>query len=187
MNALDVKLSNNDTWRCEHLRSPDCYEPSTELRVREMMDLVDPVKQNPAKRKWTCCPTCGTYWRVWIEERIARPSIEWSPKRRGYFPQKCDRAPTLDIDRVLALVREAVPDLILTQCKEPDLAEDEGMWIFYLANVENDATLESPTGMCPFIAEHSDMKSTAEGVSATTVEQAAKFVIDYLAAQNISK
>jgi len=184
MNCLDVKLNDDDTWRCEQVRSPDCYEPSTELSVRNLLDSAEPLQQISPKRKWTCCLTCGTYWRVWLEERIARPSIDWSPK---LFKKKCGRAPALDIDRVLALVREAVPDLILTQYKEPDLAEDEGTWIFYLANIENDATLESPTGMCPFIAEHSDMKSTAEGVSATTVEQAAKFVIDYLAAQNISK
>lgn len=85
-----------------------------------------------------------------------------------------------DIDRVMALVRARLPSVSVTQWHKKHPGDDDGIWWFRLPGVEQDIQLESSFGTCPFLVEHSDMRTTTDAWRAVSVEQAAAAVVGYL-------
>jgi hypothetical protein len=49
-----------------------------------------------------------------------------------------------------------------------------------LPGIAKDIQVESPYGMCPFIVENSDMKSSTDAEIARSVEEAVEKVVVYL-------
>jgi hypothetical protein len=126
------------------------------------------------------CRDCGTVWRVWTDLRVAKPAVEWSAAGAA---RPVRRAPVLDIDRVIDLVAADLPDLTVVQHHDAWPADDEGVWFFRLPDLMTDIQLESSTGMCPFIVEHSGMPSAVDAWTAASVNEAARMVVGYLRAK----
>jgi uncharacterized heparinase superfamily protein len=85
-----------------------------------------------------------------------------------------------DIDRIIAEVRHLHPDVIVVQMCKYHPADDDGLWWFRLPDVEPDIQVESSTYDCPFIVEHSGMKSSDDATDAHTVEQVVDIADRYL-------
>lgn len=131
------------------------------------------------------CMACGTLWRIWTDLRVAKPLVEWHPQDAVLIARQVRRAPVLDIDRVIDLVAAELADANVVQHQDAWPLDDDGVWFFSLPKVVNNIQIESSTGMCPFVVEHSGMPSPAQGGGwiAKYVEEAARTVIDYLRAQ----
>lgn len=89
----------------------------------------------------------------------------------------CRRLPIRDIDRIIAAARELISDLEVTQWQQSFPGDDDGLWFFGLPGITKDIQIESWTGECPFIVEHSDMKSSSEAETARSVEDAVEKVV----------
>jgi hypothetical protein len=85
-----------------------------------------------------------------------------------------------DIDIIIERVRAAHPEMKVVQQDRSHPADDNGVWWFRLPGQERDIQIESSTYNCPFIVEHSDMKSSDNVLKAETIDQAVKLVTDYL-------
>jgi len=85
-----------------------------------------------------------------------------------------------DIDRIVDLAKERLPAIQVQQLRVTHPADDDGLWFFSLPGVRKEIQLESSTGMCPFIIEHSDMRETATEALGVSVEYAVEAIIDYL-------
>jgi hypothetical protein len=92
------------------------------------------------------------------------------------------RLPIRDIDRIIAATRELISDLEVTQWQQSWPSDDDGLWSFGLPGITKDIQIESWTGECPFVVEHSDMKSSSEAETAQSVEEAVAKVVAYLTA-----
>lgn len=86
-----------------------------------------------------------------------------------------------DIDRIIELVRQRLPDVTVQQLqvRHPGV-DDDGIWWFCLPAVTKDIQIESTHGTCPFLVEHDDMRSSAEAERAFTVKEAVEKVVHYL-------
>ena len=173
MNALDLQLDREDTWLCHHVDQSGAPAPATRLSLALTEELFTEVSRT-SPRRWLRCPECAAFWRVWLQQRIARPSIERTPEMYA-VPPLYQRAPVLDIDRIIRLVRHSISDLIVFQNSLPHLADDEGVWFFQRPTITGDIQLESSTGACPFLVE----ADPSVGVLKATVEDAAKSVVDF--------
>jgi hypothetical protein len=59
--------------------------------------------------------------------------------------------------------------------------DDDGLWEFYLPGLKRwDIQIESLSGMCPFIIEHNEMKSSTEAWQVPSVEEAIEKIVSYL-------
>jgi hypothetical protein len=89
---------------------------------------------------------------------------------------------TRDIDQIVALVKQRMPEIEIhqLQVKHPE-TDDDGLWYFSLRGFERGIQIESSEGCCPFLIEHSEMKSTAEAEIATTIEEACEKIVSYMA------
>ncbi len=85
-----------------------------------------------------------------------------------------------DIDQIITLVHDRLPSVDVVQIHKTHPADDDGLWWFRLPGVSKDIHLESSNGMCPFIVEHDDMRSSTDAWRATSVEEAAEAVVEYL-------
>ena len=95
-------------------------------------------------------------------------------------PARYRRLPIRDIDRVIVAGRGLITDLEVTQYQQSWPNDDDGLWFFGLPNVDKQIQIESWTGECPFIVEHTDMKSSSEAETARSVEEAVDKVVAYL-------
>ncbi len=68
----------------------------------------------------------------------------------------------------------------VTQYQQCWPADDDGLWFFNLPGIEKDIQIESWTGDCPFVVEHSEMKSSSEAETAHSVDEAIGKVVAYL-------
>ncbi len=86
-----------------------------------------------------------------------------------------------DIDRIIERVKHLVPDVQVQQLpvSHPGV-DDDGLWFFGVPGIQKDIQIESSYGVCPFIVEHSDMKSSSEAETAHSVEEAVEKVVAYL-------
>jgi hypothetical protein len=86
-----------------------------------------------------------------------------------------------DIDQIIERVKARLPDVHVEQLwvSHPGV-DDDGLWFFRLPGIQKDIQIESSFGMCPFIVEHSDMKSSSEAETARTIEDAVEKVVAYL-------
>jgi hypothetical protein len=86
-----------------------------------------------------------------------------------------------DIDHIIEQVSQRLPGVKVQQhwVKNPKV-DDDGIWWFYLPGFKKDIRIESSNGMCPFMVEHDDMKSTSEAEFAVTIEDAVEMVTAYL-------
>lgn len=86
-----------------------------------------------------------------------------------------------DIDQIIDRVKHLVPDVEVQQhwVSHPGV-DDDGLWFFRLPGIQKCLQIESTYGVCPFIVEHSDMKSSSEAETARSVEEAVEKVVAYL-------
>jgi hypothetical protein len=86
-----------------------------------------------------------------------------------------------DIDQIFERVKLRLPDVRVQQhwVRDPR-KEDDGVWWFCLPGITKNIQIESSYGVCPFIVEHDDMKSSSEAESAETVEVAVEKIVAYL-------
>src|SRR5947209_8069378 len=99
MNALDVQLDRDDTWLCHHVDQSGAQAPATRFSLASTQELITGASTS-SPRRWLRCPECAAFWRVWVQHRIARPSIERTPEMNVARPPY-RRAPVLDIDRII--------------------------------------------------------------------------------------
>jgi hypothetical protein len=86
-----------------------------------------------------------------------------------------------DIDRIIERVKNLIPDALVEQLwvSHPGV-DDDGLWFFRLPGIAKDIQIESSQGVCPFIVEHCDMKSSTDAETAWSVEEAVQKVVAYL-------
>ena len=182
MYGSEVKLDGDSTWLCNHATSSGTPAPSTRLSLDQTVELVPGHRTG---RRWINCPDCGTFWRVWPDQGVAKPAAEWNPTNATFFVGRYRRAPVLDIDRIIDRVKLALPEIAVMQHHNIWPADDEGVWWFQLPNVEKNIQIESSTGTCPFFVEHDGMPSPADGGgwNAASVEEAGQMIVDYLREQ----
>lgn len=178
MDEFNRKLDPEGKWLCEHVAPNGDLAPATRLRLDQTLEL-DLSYPTSAPRRWIRCPDCGTYWRVWTQLGVAKPSTDWITTEHGDSSHLYRHAPVRDIDRVIDIVKHHLPEIAVFQHQDVWPADDEGLWFFQLPDNVNDIQLESYNGMCPFIVEHNGMESS-DAWSANRVEEAARMVIDYL-------
>ena len=80
-----------------------------------------------------------------------------------------------DIDRIMELVKSAIPTVQCEQLKVSHPADDDGLWFFRVAGNPGEVQAESSSGMCPFLIETNNQ--VAQG---RTVEETADTIIDRL-------
>jgi len=87
-----------------------------------------------------------------------------------------------DIDEIIIGVRTRFPEVTVfqLQVKFPG-ADDDGLWFFELPGIKKNIQIESPSGTCPFLIEHDDMKSASEAWRANSVGEAVEKISSYLA------
>lgn len=85
-----------------------------------------------------------------------------------------------DIDQIIEGVKRQLPDVEVEQMHKCFPADDDGLWWFRLPGVKKDIQIESSYGVCPFIVEHDDMKSSTEAATARTPDEAVAMIVGYL-------
>jgi hypothetical protein len=85
-----------------------------------------------------------------------------------------------DIDHILASARQRLPDVTVVQHREVHLGDDHGLWWFSLPGMSQNVQLESPSGNCPFLVETNE-QYYKDALKATTVQEAAAMIVEYLA------
>lgn len=88
-----------------------------------------------------------------------------------------------DIDIIINAVKQRIPNARISQhqVSHPG-ADDVGLWFFSLPASTGEIQIESTSGNCPFLIEHSEMQDSNEAVTASRVEEAVETVASYLAA-----
>ena len=84
-----------------------------------------------------------------------------------------------DIDLIIDGVAQKLPSAIVTQIKPNHPVDDDGLWWFSLPGVASEIQIESFDGTCPFLVE-TDEQCCRTALRASTVEQAVRFISDYL-------
>ncbi len=86
-----------------------------------------------------------------------------------------------DIEQIIERVKDLVPVVQVQQLQvsHPGV-DDDGLWFFTVPGIAKDVQIESPYGNCPFIVEHSDMKSSSDAETARSVEETVEKVVAYL-------
>ena len=85
-----------------------------------------------------------------------------------------------DVDRIIELVKERFPTVVVDQLKVTHPADDDGIWFFSLPPIHKEIQIESSTGMCPFAVEHGDMRTTAMEALGVSVGRTVELVTEYL-------
>ena len=128
MKTIDVpiQLDEDATWLCQHVgTSGQAVEP-TRLRLDQTLEY-SPGRPSLNSRRWIRCPDCGTYWRVWVQLRVAKPSVEWNVIEQAALSPRYCRAPICDIDRLIDIVKRDFPDISVVQHQDAWPADDEGV------------------------------------------------------------
>jgi len=177
-------IDSHGSWLCEHLDHAGNAAPPTTLNVTQSV-VENPDADEKRRRGHLWCPDCGTYWRVWEHSRIAKqyaasPTVHLASGERVAASARYRRSPIRDIDQIIAAARERLPDLVVEQHQQSWPGDDDGLWFFSLPGIAKDIQLESSYGMCPFIVEHSDMKSSTDAETARSIEEAVEKVVAYL-------
>ena len=179
-----VEIDSHGDWPCRHCDRTGNPAPPNSLSLTQAI-TENPNADAEHRRGHLWCPDCGTYWRVWEHSRVAKqyialPSVTLVPPEGLLAPVRYRRLPIRDIDRVIVAGRGLITDLEVTQYQQSWPNDDDGLWFFGLPNVDKQIQIESWTGECPFIVEHSDMKSSSEAETARSVEEAVDKVVAYL-------
>jgi len=183
MSTLDVvEIDSNSHWLCQHVDSQHQPAPPGKLCVDQAQEW-NPGQPTAAPRRWLRCPDCGTLWRVWPSRNMAKASTEWNTSGNPPAGYRYRSAPVRDIDLIIRKVAGELPEIRVTQHLCTWGADDEGLWWFSLPNLESDIQLESSTGACPFLVEHSEMAESIEAWRASSVEQAVEMIIGYFRSQ----
>lgn len=179
-----AQIDSHGNWLCEHCDDAANAAPPTSLNVTQAI-VENPDADTKHRRGHLWCPDCGTYWRVWEHSGIAKqyaapPSVHLASSKAVAASARYQRSPIRDIDRIITAARKRLPDLLVEQHQQSWPGDDDGLWFFSLPGIAKDIQLESPSGMCPFIVEHGDMKSSTEAQTARSVEEAIEKVVAYL-------
>jgi len=86
-----------------------------------------------------------------------------------------------DADYIIEVLKARIPDLIVVQMHKTFPADDDGLWWFRLPGKAKDIQIESSAGVCPFLIECSDDKSSSEARTGYTPEEVVTIVEQYLA------
>ncbi|MBK8725181.1 MAG: hypothetical protein IPL96_03750 [Holophagaceae bacterium] len=177
LSSLDRTIDEQGCWSCTHVDAEGRPAPATELCVGRTTPWGPPDLVTSTPRRHLRCPDCGTTWRVWVPQKVARPSIEWPLSK-----SKVRRAPRLEIDQVIERVAKQVPNVRVDQEQGTHPGDDDGLWRFYLAKPGPDIQIESSTGACPFLIETSFDESSAEALKGSFIEETAALVVTFLKA-----
>jgi hypothetical protein len=71
-----------------------------------------------------------------------------------------------DIDRIIASIKEQIPDVHVEQLQKTHPADDDGLWWFCVPGRKN-IQVESSTGNCPFLIETDLSSETIETLEET--------------------
>lgn len=85
-----------------------------------------------------------------------------------------------DIDQIISAVREQFSDVEVVQWNKTHPTDDDGIWFFGRKDLTGEIELESTSGNCPFLVESDAMTRTDQAMKADTVEDAVKYVAEYL-------
>ena len=85
-----------------------------------------------------------------------------------------------DVDYIIERVKGQLATIVVEQLKVSHPADDDGLWFFSLPGVRKNIQIESSLGTCPFIVEHSDMKTTAIEALGVTVDSTVELIVHYL-------
>ena len=86
-----------------------------------------------------------------------------------------------DIDQVIEQVTKRLPGAVVTQIEPTHTSDDAGLWWFSLPGVAPRIQIESSSGACPFLVESYE-QSSSEALRAGTINEAVKYIVDYLIA-----
>jgi hypothetical protein len=171
-----VTLGGDGTWACTHRTTEGTRAPSTVLRADDAREEY-PRLRGMDRPRCVVCPDCGTYWRVWRSANAVRPYFEPLTEPRPLF-----RAPERDIDVILTLVRQAVPEATVTQLRQSQPDDDDAMWLFEMPNETRTIQIDGVEryGQCPFYIEHSGMMHVADREKLVDPRVVAQKIVDYL-------
>lgn len=89
------------------------------------------------------------------------------------------KEPVRDIDLIIEKAKQRLPEVRVYQIHKTHPADDNGVWIFSLPNVESDIQIESSYGVCPFIVETNE-QCCADARTASSIDDAVLMIVDYL-------
>ncbi len=173
-------IDAHGAWRCEHCDLNGDPAPPARLNANDAMleNLGDRLVR---RRGRILCPDCGTHWRVWQHQKVAKLYVAspwgWKSDIRPLSPPRYRRRILFDIDRIIEQLRELAPDLRIEQYSQSWPADDDGLWFFKRPGTRNHVQIESSYGRCPFVIEHSlgserYSEETVEGVVARVLDLA---------------
>ncbi len=173
-------LDDAGNWWCEHTNSHGEPAPPTQLNAAAAQPEHAPGVSS-VRRSRLYCPDCGTLWRVWPDQYLAKYYVTYSAEEissiPSWQPPRFRHAPTRDIDSIIAALQETFPTLAVTQWQYVFPADDDGIWWFDLPERKNAIQLESWSGMCPFSVD-SDAYSGSTVRMAETVEAAVHLIAE---------
>lgn len=86
-----------------------------------------------------------------------------------------------DIDQIIDQVTQRLPGVVVTQFEPTHSSDDPGLWWFSVPGVVPKIQIESSSGTSPFLVV-SDEQSSGEALRAGSINEAVKFIVDYLVA-----
>ena len=167
-------MTDAGAWSCEHRDTSGSPAPSTWLTVS---DARTENSNAPAERKRALltCPDCGTDWRVWQKQRLAKWYLATGDRSNPCF--QLTRFCQTNVDEILAVVRQTLPDLRFAHHHQYWPHDDDGLWFFDVPGARNSVQIESSSGMCPFLVEHDLSNECYHGAS---VEEVSSKVVEWL-------
>lgn len=89
-------------------------------------------------------------------------------------------APERDIDQVIAVVRQQIPEATVDQIPKERPGDDDGVWWFGLPGVLEDVRVEQRRGAGPFQLITEDDQSGYQRRTVATPAEAAQLIVAYL-------
>jgi len=177
MNVNDMPIDDAGSWLCTHADDSGKPSPSTRLQVDDTAEWRPFEIELRPPRRTLRCPDCGTYWRIWPSDKVARPSIEWNVAQRSALATKYRRDSRLDISQVVDALSHRFPTIMILQQQGSWIADDDGLWWFSLPDTDCRIQVESMNGDCPFLVE-------AHGIArlrVSTVDELIRLISEYVA------
>jgi hypothetical protein len=121
---------------------------------------------------WSTGYVCPLTGQQWVLDRLhgERQGGGWSRLRKR-----------LDVDEIIKHVKHRIPTVTVSQLhvSHPGV-DDDGLWYFELPGIGQNIQIESSSGQCPFIIEHSGMNSSSEAINGASISEVVEAVVSYL-------
>lgn len=90
------------------------------------------------------------------------------------------QAPERDIDRIIAAVRQQIPEVTVDQIPKERPTDDDSIWWFGLPGVLEDVRVEQPRGTGPLLLVTEDDERGYQRRMAAGAAEAAQMIVAYL-------